>query len=81
METQLTDAVLLLFIGMVTVFIILFLVTMSGNLLIKAINKMEDISNPATIRNRIPSNVVAIATAIVAEITDGQGVIDRIERR
>ena len=81
MESQLTDAALLLLIGMVTVFIILFLVTLSGNLLIKVINRIEDMNQPTAVTQNIPSRVIAIAAAVVSEITDGKGQLEYIEKR
>lgn len=81
METLWTNAVLLLLIGMVTVFVILFLVTLSGSVLIKVLNRLEDYNKPPTKKSGVPRKVVAIATAVVHEITEGKGKIERIEKR
>ena len=81
MESQISDAILLLFVGMFTVFVILFLVTLSGNLLIKAINKFEEIKNLNDAIPKIPTKIIAISTAVVSEITEGKGIVEHIERK
>jgi oxaloacetate decarboxylase gamma subunit len=81
METLWTNAVLLLLIGMVTVFVILFLVTISGSILIKALNRLEEYNNPPTKKSGVSHKVIAIATAVVHEITEGQGKIEKIEKK
>ena len=84
MESTLSNALLLLVVGMSTVFVILFLVVTGGNLLIKLINKVE-VASPEVPFARIQQDTiepakVAIIAATVEAITHGKGRVDKIEK-
>lgn len=80
MESQITTALSLLGIGMVTVFLVLFLVVSSGNLLIILVNKLsKDEAPPAKAASIDPNELVAI-TAAVEAFTQGKGRITNIEK-
>jgi oxaloacetate decarboxylase (Na+ extruding) subunit gamma len=84
MESTISNALLLLVVGMSSVFFILFLVVTGGNLLIKLINKVE-VASPEVPFARIPSDTIdaskiAIIAATVEAITHGKGRVDKIEK-
>ena len=85
MESNLPNALLLMVTGMSTVFFILFLVISGGNLLIKAVNKVNLPVHevPFTkINNEIISSPrEAIIKAAIEIITQGKGKVDRIDKR
>ncbi|MEL7587042.1 MAG: OadG family protein [Prolixibacteraceae bacterium] len=77
----------LLGVGMITVFVILFLVVIIGNLIIRFVNEylpgevsggMVPVKGPAT--GPDPKKVAAIASA-VSILTRGKGRITKIEKR
>ena len=82
METNLSNAVLLLGIGMITVFVVLGLVVLSGQVLIKFINKYvpapKMVSKP--FKPGIPNKKIAVLTAVVDHVTGGRGKIESIKR-
>jgi len=69
------QALTLLAIGMITVFVILTLVVLVGNLLIKVVNRLtpED-------RAEISPRKLAAITAAVEVVTEGKGKVSRIEK-
>lgn len=79
MENSLGSALLLLLIGMITVFLILSLVVLSGNILIKLINRFFV---PEKVVESIPLNPshVAIISAAVAQISKGRVKSIKIEK-
>lgn len=84
MESTLSNALLLLIVGMSTVFVILFLVVTGGNLLIKLINRVQ-VAAPDVPFSKIQSESfdptkVAIIAATVDAITRGKGKVDKIEK-
>ena len=84
MESNLSNALLLLLIGMSTVFVILFIIVMGGNFLIRLVNKVDlDVHEvPFTkIKTEIlsPSSEAAIH-AVVNVLTQGKGKVEKIEK-
>jgi oxaloacetate decarboxylase gamma subunit len=84
MTSELSTALNLLGIGMITVFVVLTLVVGVGKLLIRFVNSLpEEIKKPTSAPARVhsidPSKVAAI-TAAVDHITFGQGVVTKIEK-
>jgi oxaloacetate decarboxylase gamma subunit len=82
MEPTLANGLSLLLIGMGTVFFILSIIVLTGNLLIYFTNKIE---NPATLtlkENVITQNGkhIAAITSVVMTITEGKGKIDSIKK-
>ena len=77
MGSDLPAAFSLLSIGMITVFVVLFLVVITGNILIRIVNKLnysvtgDDIS---------PEKIAAISSAIET-ITKGKGLVTKIEKQ
>ncbi len=84
MENTLSNALLLLLVGMSTVFVILFLVVSGGTLLIRLINKVQVASPEVPFfkmqSDRIDHVKVAIIAATVEAITHGKGRVDKIEK-
>ncbi|MDA9773936.1 hypothetical protein N9B82_03175 [Saprospiraceae bacterium] len=76
MTDTLANALLLMFVGMITVFAILSIVVIAGRALIKAVNYFTE--DP--IENQIPKEHLAVITAISANITDGQAHQLKIEK-
>ena len=81
MAADLTNALLILLIGMVTVFIILALVTWTGKVLIILINRIHDRNEIKAQQSQVPKKVIAIAAAVVHEITKGKGEMGMIKRK
>lgn len=81
------EAISLLLVGMITVFVILSLVIFIGNMVIKLTNRflpVETIATKKTIVSgkAVPSNPAKIAAVIAAveAVTGGKGKIDRIDK-
>lgn len=85
MSGDLTTAVNLMVIGMITVAVILLLVVLTASLLIKLINrygpdpvlKKEKVSK---IEAKIDAKKLAVLAAVVEHITGGKGVIKEITK-
>lgn len=84
METNLSNALLLLVVGMSTVVFILFLVISGGNLLIKAVNKINlpvhEVPFTKIAQDSTSASKEAIIKAAVHIFTNGQGRVDRIDK-
>ncbi len=77
MTDSIESALSLLFIGMITVFVVLSLVVLIGNVLIYFINKY--FSSPPEEDSIDPKKVAAI-TAAVEVVTEGKGQINKIQK-
>lgn len=83
MTEEISLALTLLLIGMITVFLVLLLVVITGNLLIRIVNKYfpaEISDNPARGSGEIDQSTIAAITAAVTTITGGKGKITKIEK-
>jgi len=84
-ESNLSNAFLLLIAGMSTVFFILFLVISCGNVLIRLVNSVElDVHEVpfSKIRNEsLTSGKEAVIMAVVDILTQGKGKIEKIEKK
>lgn len=78
---------LLMVVGMVTVFLILLIVIYLGKLLICLVNKYapEEIvapkGRPASAPALIPGNILAAITAAVNVVTHGKGKVVKVEKQ
>jgi len=82
MEGDFSTALILLAVGMITVFAVLFLVVLLGNILIRIVNRFhKDI--PQVI-NEVPTTVgagkLAAIVAAVEVVTSGRGQVTSIEK-
>lgn len=82
---KLLDALQLMIIGMSTVFSVLLLVILLGNLLIRVINKYipeeeSKISNTENKSTLIDPSVVQAIQVAVAKMTNGKGKVEKIEK-
>jgi len=82
MESNISNAFLLLGIGMVTVFIVLTLVVLCGSLLINLVNKYapEPVKKVKLIKPLISNKEIAVMTAVVDHITLGKGKVESITK-
>lgn len=77
MDSDISSALSLLIVGMITVFVVLLLVVITGNLLIRLVNKVTKENNDNT-----PSAAkIAAITATVDIITKWQGKVQKIEKQ
>lgn len=72
-----SSAFSLLLVGMITVFVVLLLVVVTGNLLIRLVNRIGGSDTDGGIS---PSKVAAIASAVEV-VTQGKGRVERIEKQ
>ncbi|MDH5382549.1 MAG: OadG family protein [Cyclobacteriaceae bacterium] len=79
MTESLQTALLLLIIGMITVFSVLFLLVMGGRGLIAIVNKFFPDEQEKDSSGISPSKI-AVLTAAVENITEGRGRISDIEK-
>lgn len=84
---NLNEAISLLLVGMITVFVILSLVVFIGNMVIRLTNRFLPVETIATKKTIVsgkaaPSNPAKIAAVIAAveAITGGKGRIDKINK-
>lgn len=86
---NLNTALGLLVVGMVTVFIILWLVVVIGNLVIRLTNRFIPVAAPAEGKSenrgasgkKTASKKLAVIVAAVDAVTQGQGNVDSIEKK
>lgn len=76
MSTELSTALTLLAIGMITVFVVLLLVVVTGNLLIRLVNKLPN----KEAKGPISSKEIAVLSAAVEIFTQGKGRITKIDK-
>ncbi|MDP4680874.1 MAG: OadG family protein [Cyclobacteriaceae bacterium] len=84
MSDDISTALSLLVVGMITVFIVLLFVVIGGNLLIKIVNKFApEVSRTSPKReernNISPAKIAAIKSAI-DQLTGGKGEVISIEK-
>ncbi|MFY0688033.1 MAG: hypothetical protein JXQ90_12760 [Cyclobacteriaceae bacterium] len=81
MSEEISTALSLLIIGMLTVFVVLLLVVITGNLLIRIVNKYftPEIIESITRDVINPSKIAAITTAVEV-FTNSRGKITRIDK-
>lgn len=82
METTVSNAFLLLAIGMITVFVVLSIVVLSGSVLISLVNKYapEPVKASKLITPLVSNKEIAVLTAVVDHVTKGKGKIESIEK-
>ena len=82
MATTVSNAFLLLGIGMITVFVVLSIVVFSGQLLITLINKYapDPVKESKLITPLISNKEIAVLSAVVDHVTRGRGKIESIEK-
>lgn len=89
MNSEMQLALTLLFVGMITVFLILALVVITGRVLIGVVNKYFSEEEKLTYDYRVPfiddevisKKKLAAITAAVEIVTQGKGKIVKIEQR
>ncbi len=79
MTTELSTALTLLIIGMITVFVVLLLVVLTGNALISIVNRLSPAA-PITSQKDEEASKVAAITAAVEVFTQGKGHITKIDK-
>lgn len=84
-SSDIGDALVLLAIGMITVFLILALVALSGNILIRIVNKYAPEPVRKLTRERRSAmgtapEVVAAIAAVVETVTAGHGKVESIKK-
>ena len=82
MSPDISISLTLLVIGMITVFLVLLLVVVTGNILIAIVNRFigEGEAKSNKISPSTSSNKVAVITAAVEAFTEGQGHIKKIQK-
>ncbi|MEQ8581078.1 MAG: hypothetical protein RIC30_08725 [Marinoscillum sp.] len=76
MDSTLSTAFSLLGIGMITVFVVLLLVVITGNLLIRVVNRLA----PVPADDQLEKTRLAAITAAVSIFTEGKGHVTRVEK-
>lgn len=79
MDSQVSEALTLLGIGMVTVFIVLSLVVLTGKCLVLLSNFFSDRSDSAG--EEVSSEIIAVISAAVDTATLAKGKITKIEKK
>lgn len=85
MEQNLGNAISIMLVGMATVFLILWLVVIIGNLIIRITNKYFSTSEPVKVQNTIiqsgaEKSKIAAIFAAVDIATNGKGRITKITK-
>lgn len=83
MDSTISNAIVLLLIGMITVFIVLSLVVLCGKVLIRLINaygpEPKKVQFPPNKEN-IQDDIVALLAGVVDHVTQGKGQITDIKK-
>ncbi|RPJ56864.1 MAG: oxaloacetate decarboxylase [Dehalococcoidia bacterium] len=82
-QSSLNDAFWILIVGMITVFIILWLVVLTGNLIIKFVNRFvpeTEGSKRVTKASALSNGTSAAISAAVSIITNGKGKVTKITK-
>jgi oxaloacetate decarboxylase (Na+ extruding) subunit gamma len=77
------EALLLMFVGMITVFFILFLIVMIGDVIIRLSNRYlpdELVENKPTKPNATSANTYAAINAAIEIATKGKGKVTNIQK-
>lgn len=82
MESTVSNAFLLLGIGMITVFVVLSIVVLSGSFLISLVNRFapEPVKDSKLVTPLVSNKEIAVLTAVVDHVTQGKGKIESIEK-
>ncbi len=80
MENEISQALTLLGVGMITVFVVLSLVVVVGNLLIRIVNRIAPLQDVISKEAAISNSKIAAITSAVELLTKGKGRITKIER-
>ncbi len=80
MQTDITNALMLLIVGMASVFMILTIIIISAKVLTYFVNHLFIRQENKKSKKSISKIELAIATAVVEEITQGKGTIASIEK-
>jgi oxaloacetate decarboxylase gamma subunit len=83
MEHSISDALSIMIVGMVTVFIILWLVVLIGNLLIRITNKYwpeAEVSKKVAVVSTSSQGTIAAIVAAVDSVTNGKGKVTNITK-
>lgn len=82
MSPNLSSALLLMLVGMITVFLILGIVVVGGQVLIRLTNRFSPLTNlePSDNRSNVNKRDIAIITAVVAEVSQGKASKINIEK-
>ena len=78
MSEEFATAITLLAIGMITVFVVLWLVVLTGNILIRLVNRFA--TEQVTSLSGLDSKKIAAITAAVDVLTEGRGKITKIDK-
>ena len=85
-ETPFQDAAILLAVGMITVFVVLSLVVLTGNLIIRIVNRYYSETKLSTVQSEglkpspVPAATVAAIVSAVDLLTAGKGRIIEIQQ-
>jgi len=87
MTEQVSSAILISIVGMLTVFAILALVVLTGNSLVRLVNHYAPLSTKVKQNPNIPSpssvisqKKIAIITAAVSAVSHGKASVEKIEK-
>ncbi len=80
---NLTEALILMVVGMSTVFIVLYIIIGLGNTLINLVNKYlpeAEVKPTTTVANTVNPKIANAINSAVAIITNGKGKVEKIEK-
>jgi oxaloacetate decarboxylase gamma subunit len=80
MNSDLGTALTLLLVGMVTVFAVLTLVVLVGQIMIGVVNRWMPVVQTVAPKNEVSQQTMAVLAATVDQITAGKGRISNIEK-
>lgn len=81
MTSTLYTALTLLLIGMITVFVVLSLVVITGNVLIRIVNRFFPVLSDKTGLSELSPEKISAITAAIEIITEGRGKVKSIEKK
>ena len=80
MRDDLTGAILLMVVGMLTVFVILSIVVLAGQLLIGWVNRWHRDEVPPAGQSGVPAEHIAVLTAVTHAVTGGRASSIKVEK-